>query len=510
MKKFVLMLGLLLPAIGSADVTLYPDCDYKGQAISLAPGDYTARELAQFGLPQDVISSIKVPRGLAVTLYEDDRFAGRYGTLRRSDPCLDNDRFDNIVSSLSVRETFDTQASEKPLAAVQKNAQSSSITLFANCNYSGRSAKLVPGDYNLAQLKKLGIDNNMVSSIRVPSGFSITLYENDFLRGRSGRLQRDDNCLTNDGFDDVVSSVSVRRDVSADVSVAPATTVSDSVPVMMYTDCEYGGSAVKLVVGEYTAAQLAAAGIKNNTISSIRVAEGYQIELFENDFYRGRSGTLQQNDSCLVDDRFNDFISSVVVSRNTQTPATTAATQPKAVTFYAHCNYKGGSVRISQGRYDVNAMKANKIGDNVISSLKVEDGYQVTLFDHTKFGGQGKVFTGNDECLDDDALNERVSSMIVEPVKQTRQAELVTEKAAPGSLGNADLAGIDKALTCIEQYVERDICDSHRWRDMSRRCGLTDLELFSDGYLRGHIDAGNCKTEYWSELSRRVANPRLR
>ena len=90
-----------------ADVTFYSKYDYKGPGVALAPGDYTARELLQFGITQDSISDVDVPHGLTVILYEDDRFGGRYGTLKRSDPCLENDRFDDIVSSISIRESFE-------------------------------------------------------------------------------------------------------------------------------------------------------------------------------------------------------------------------------------------------------------------------------------------------------------------------------------------------------------------------------------------------------------------
>ena len=73
-----------------------------------------------------------------------------------------------------------------------------------------------------------------------------------------------------------------------------------------------------------------------------------------------------------------------------------------------------------------------------------------------------------------------------------------------------DLTSLSNALECVQQYVARDLCESHRWSNISKRCGLDDIDLMVDGYLKGHVDAGNCKTEYWQELSRRVANPRLR
>lgn len=508
MNKWFLLLVILLPLPVFADVTVYPECDYRGAGVSLAPGDYSARELTQFGISENSISSIDVERGYAITVYEHDLWIGRNGSLRRSDPCLTNDRFDDIISSLTVRVTFDE--SDTPVvtdAAAQSRGDA--ITLYSECNYRGRSASLAEGEYNLADLVKQGIDNNTVSSVRVPDGFTITLYENDFLRGRAGRLTTDDECLTNDRFDDVVSSVAVRRDASSAGTITTAPVAPANNPaIILYGNCEYGGTAIGLEAGEYTSAQLAELGVANNTVSSIAVSEGWQVELFENDFFRGTSGTLRQNDNCLVDDRFNDQISSVIVSRNPKAPRQ-PITQPVAATVFAYCNYKGGSAKLTPGHYDQRALAKLGVGDNVVSSLKIADGYTVTLYDDPAFGGRGRKISTNDDCLDDEGLNDLVSSLVVEAVAVGSTGSL-TELPPPKQTNPLDYSAVDEALACVEQYVERDICDSQRWRDMTTRCKLEDVALMTDGYLRGHVEAGNCKTKYWSELSRRVANPRLR
>lgn len=508
MKRYLLLLLLALPLYASADVTFYAKCDYKGTGVALAPGDYTAREMLQFGIPQDSISAVDVPRGLTVTLYEDDLFRGRYGTLKRSDPCLTNDRFDDVVSSISIRETFEVTT---PGLVAKEPRSNAGVTVYTECNFKGRSAVLGEGDYNLAQLKKLGIINNAISSLKVADGYSVTLYENDFLRGRAGRLAQDHSCLERDNFDDAVSSVSVVRDANKP-AVAPEPVAVKKSAITLYTDCNYQGRAVNLEEGEFTTTNLAELGIANNTISSIRVSEGYQVELFENDFYRGSSGTLRQNDNCLVDDRFNDTISSLIVSVDPRAAVATQAVDNRiGTTVFGHCNYKGGSVKLKVGKYDVDALAALRIKDNVISSFKVEKGFQVTMYDAPDFTGQGKVFTANDQCLDDDLLNEKVSSIVVAPLQAVKQETTLTQLQKPTVVSSTnDLKSLNTALECVEQYVTRGLCDSHRWSNITQRCGLAKVELMTDGYLRGHVDAGNCKSQYWDELARRVANPQLR
>jgi len=511
MKRCLLFLLLVFPLYASADVTFYSECDYKGSGVALAPGDYTARELLQFGISQNSISAVDVPRGLTVTLYENDFFRGRYGTLKRSDPCLENDRFDDVVSSVSIRESFEVT---EPAVQTESRA-SAGVTVYAECGFKGRSASLGEGDYNLAQLEKVGIINNVISSVKVADGYTVTLFENDFLRGRAGSLQQDHDCLARDNFDDIVSSLSVARNVDALVNQPIPAAVPTSA-VVLYTECNYGGRAINLDEGEFTATRLKELGLENNSISSIRVTEGFQVELFENDFYRGASGTLRQNDDCLVDDRFNDTISSLVVSadpRAVKQAEVSAATVDNriAVKVFGHCGYKGGSVELKAGKYDLDALAAVRVTDNAISSFRIENGFQITLFDAPDLSGRGKVFTANDSCLDDDNLNEKVSSLLIEPLVAVKADRNFTQLKKPAILSSEnELASVNRALECVEQYVARGLCESHRWASISERCGLAPIALLTDGYLRGHVDAGNCKTEYWDELSRRVANPRLR
>jgi chitinase len=82
-----------------------------------------------------------------------------------------------------------------------------------------------------------------------------------------------------------------------------------------YQNCNYGGYAANLNEGRYTLAQLQALGVRNDDLSSVKVNPGYQVTLYENDNFGGRSVTKTGNAGCLVDDAFNDMASSAVVSR---------------------------------------------------------------------------------------------------------------------------------------------------------------------------------------------------
>ncbi|MGQ1947042.1 carbohydrate-binding protein [Geofilum sp. OHC36d9] len=86
-------------------------------------------------------------------------------------------------------------------------------------------------------------------------------------------------------------------------------------PVTLYQDCNYGGYAVNISEGRYTLSQLQSLGIINDDISSVNVQNGYKVVLYQDDNFIGTTVSLSNSDDCLVDEDFNDKISSVVVAK---------------------------------------------------------------------------------------------------------------------------------------------------------------------------------------------------
>ncbi|VXB98832.1 Carbohydrate-binding protein [Flavobacterium sp. 9AF] len=87
----------------------------------------------------------------------------------------------------------------------------------------------------------------------------------------------------------------------------------------VYKHCSYGGYAIGLPVGNYTLAQLQANGALDNDISSLKVQSGYEVVLYANDNFTGSSIVVGSDDTCLVDNNFNDVASSVKVRVATNT-----------------------------------------------------------------------------------------------------------------------------------------------------------------------------------------------
>ena len=184
--------------------TVFKHCGYQGYRVSLNPGYYNLYDLRRMGVKNDDLSSIQVKRGYVVTLYEHANFQGRSLRLTYSDSCFVNNGFNDIVSSIKVerigRRHIGGGFHHRPAPIV-----------FQHCNFRGYGVKLTPGWYNLGQLNRLGVRNDDLSSIRVPRGYVVTLYEHANFRGRAIRLTHSDSCFVNNGFNDIVSSIKVER-----------------------------------------------------------------------------------------------------------------------------------------------------------------------------------------------------------------------------------------------------------------------------------------------------------
>jgi hypothetical protein len=85
----------------------------------------------------------------------------------------------------------------------------SPVTIYQHCWYGGYAINLPPGRYNLAALQARGMRNDDISSVRVPRGRVVSLYQHDNFQGRAMSTGVDQNCLVNFGFNDVVSSIIV-------------------------------------------------------------------------------------------------------------------------------------------------------------------------------------------------------------------------------------------------------------------------------------------------------------
>ena len=170
--------------------TIYEHAYYDGASQDLGPGQYLMKDLT-FG--NDKVSSLRVPEGLRVDLFEEDNFRGEKLEVS-SDLAYVSNAFNDKTSAVVVEKV---------------------VTFFEKENYQGERLILGVGRYTEESLKHLG--NNKISSIKVPQGLRITLYTEDKFDGAYLAIDQDIPSLspyTYDGgdfsFDNNTSSLIIK------------------------------------------------------------------------------------------------------------------------------------------------------------------------------------------------------------------------------------------------------------------------------------------------------------
>lgn len=181
------------------------------------------------------------------------------------------------------------------LAGLPVASQAASVCFYEHANYAGESwcaeagTAATPAGWN-----------DRVSSVRVPAGWSVTLYEHIAQGGATLALTADEPNLVNRAFNDRLSSYRI---------VAP-TMPTAAAPVCLYEHVNYAGASLCLAEGS---ASLPAAW--NDFASSARVLAGYRVELFEHAGSQGRRLVLAADETNFVPRDFNDVASAYLVAK---------------------------------------------------------------------------------------------------------------------------------------------------------------------------------------------------
>tara|TARA_R110002050_G_scaffold95549_4_gene198910 strand:- start:29931 stop:32273 length:2343 start_codon:yes stop_codon:yes gene_type:complete len=163
-------------------VHIYQDINYAGFYSQLSAGDYTSAELLSRGTPDNFITSLTIPEGYEVTVYENDNFTGSSKLFAANSTWLDdwNDR----ISSIKIVDT--NTPIEGPIPA-----DTTVMNVFQEENYTGYNVALDLGDYTLAQLQEKGVLDKDISSLKISKGFKVALYDGDNFTGNSKNFTSD-------------------------------------------------------------------------------------------------------------------------------------------------------------------------------------------------------------------------------------------------------------------------------------------------------------------------------
>lgn len=255
-------------------VLIYSDFFYQGSVQALYPGSYDRSALK---IGNDALSSLRVPSGWTVTLYQNSGFDGSSISVTSDTVDLNDRSFDNEASSIVVTgpsETFPV--------------------IYANNSYSGTAQTLRPGLYNVSDLT---VGNDAASSVSIPSGWTVTLYADKDWGGSTLSLSSSASALSSYSFNDKTSSIRVE---------GPA----DRSPAMIFKNGSYQGTAQALWPGRYNIDDL---DIGNDALSSLIVPSGWKVVLLKNSDFWGSRAEYTSSHTWSSSEDFNDETSSIVV-----------------------------------------------------------------------------------------------------------------------------------------------------------------------------------------------------
>lgn len=176
------------------------------------------------------------------------------------------------------------------------------VTVYAGASYVG-AIPLTAGLYSQADLRNLGMPLAssgalQPGSVRVTDGYEVVLYSGD--------------AGTGTGLGDYFADQPMVYTTCSSLLVRLAPVVAN-----MYSSDAFGGTDVPLSQGHYTSAELLARGLDANDISSLKVPDGYEAILFDQNNFTGSLWNYRADHSNLRQDEHghyaNDVVESVIV-----------------------------------------------------------------------------------------------------------------------------------------------------------------------------------------------------
>jgi hypothetical protein len=338
-------------------VTIFADGNFSGTSQSLGVGRY---DFAALKIGNDTLSSLRVPPGLQATLYEHGGFTGKSWVFTADTPLVAN----NDTTSSIVVERVPPR-----------------VTIFADGNFSGASQSLGVGRYDFAALK---IGNDSLSSLRVPPGLQVTLYEHGGFAGKRWIFTTDTPLVANN---DVTSSIVVEAVPAAVSSAGEIVNSARSGPAARATGTRPAPRTVGLANAPRVAPPRVASldgALELPTVEAIGTG-GFSAQIWVN-------------------------LDAAAAGEVTLLALTGSAT------VYRGPNFTGPSQVLRPGSHDVGAL--NVVGNDQISSLRASSGTRVTLYEHGEFKGRTQEITGVGPALVERALkadfDNKTSSIKVE------------------------------------------------------------------------------------------------
>ena len=177
-----------------------------------------------------------------------------------------------------------------------------------------------------------------------------------------------------------------------------------SSPVTVHQNVNFSGRELSVGAGDVSIQDLRNT-VGNDVISSIEIAPGYTVLACQNSRLRGRCETFTSDVSDLRTIGFNDTISALRISSGSL----------PAVSVFQNVGFAGRVLDI-QGEGDISIQDLrNSVGNDAISSIRINEGYEVFACRNSGFRGTCETFTStiSDVRRLNSSFNDVISSLRV-------------------------------------------------------------------------------------------------
>ena len=327
-----------------------------------------------------------------------------------------------------------------------QTAQNSVVTVYSDVNYGGYAVGLPLGEHDMAALAAYGIINDDISSLKVPSGYKVTLYDNSGFGGES-RTYTSDASYVGDDFNDRCTSIKVS---TAGVSGKGGLYKLQNRNSGLYMDVNNNSTENNANVVVFADEQgdpsqfwqLTEVGEGIYSIKNYR--SGKVLDIMDNSTDNG-AVVQQYDDYSAANQQFilldaadgYYYLAASHSGKVVEVPSSSlewgewcklydnngSATQQwklvdykpqgyAVATVYKDADYKGSSLGLPEGSYNATDLALYGIGADQISSLKVTPGYRVILYDGDNFDGENVSYTGDTNHFP--SFNDKTSSIRIE------------------------------------------------------------------------------------------------
>jgi hypothetical protein len=263
----------------------FMDIDYKNIFIALPPGEYNSNKIS---LPIKSISSVKVPPGYSVILYDNDYFAGNYVYLSSNETNLHNKNFNDRTISIQI-------------VPNNKKNINNIVTIYEQKDFNGFNQGL--NEKNNAEPIELSL--RYFTSITITDGYTLEIfYKNKLVENINSNVSI--LCIPID------NQKICQNKLSSEFFTFNIISTKKTV-LELYEDVNFNG---KKTITYEMEGNYETISFNPNSISSIKISNDYEVELFEGKNFDKNSLVITGQVKDLRQYAFNDKIMSYKIRYN--------------------------------------------------------------------------------------------------------------------------------------------------------------------------------------------------